>query len=168
MIETRGTVTNLLESRKKVETLGFTFKGEYAFLDMIYFKDDEILRLRIYSKSNRKQKDCQLIRKSVSFKGAGKIDKISLKKEFNNKEQAMQYIARHVIDFIDNTEYSRKGIEFVKGKNHIYLEDIQFLGHSVEIEAENEEELKALVKKIQFKKILKQSLPYTIRNIIKR
>lgn len=174
MIEGRGIIKNIENARKKIEKIGGIFKDQYSFTDIIFvFKSSktklnkELIRLRIYKINNWPTKDVILIHKTTSWKGNSKTDNIILRKEFNTAEEAINFINKNFKnkpkkDF----EYFREGWEYDFDRKKVFVEDIKGFKPTVEIEAENEEELNNVFKKINVIKRLSDSVPEIMRKII--
>ena len=169
MIEIRGIIKDIKETRRKVEELGGELRSNYEFKDVIFSEDinnnlkKDFLRLRIYSKNNWPVKDFVLVRKKTEFKKFGKISNKILKKEFDNKKDSISYIKENFPGFKKTIEYSREGWQYQLDKNKIFIENIKEYKPSIEIEAENKKELKTLLKKFNVLKTLKEPLAEIMR-----
>ena len=169
MIEIRGIIKDIKETRRKVEELGGELRSNYEFKDVIFSEDinnnlkKDFLRLRIYSKNNWPTKDFVLVRKKTEFKEVGKISNKILKKEFDNKKDSINYIKENFPGFKKTIEYSREGWQYQLNKNKIFIENIKEYKPSIEIEAENKKELKTLLKKFDVLKTLKEPLAEIMR-----
>ncbi len=175
MIEGRGIIESVEIARQKVEGLGGVFKSNYAFKDIIfvprketYNLTDDFLRVRVLSKNNWNTKNVILVRKKTEFQKIGKIDKVALRKEFDTEKEALNFIEKELgKDFDFGFEFSRQGWQYQLGKNRVFIEDIEKYRPSLEIEADNEQELKDLFTKLQVKKQVKQSMPEVMKNLLK-
>lgn len=173
MIEGRAIISGIEDTRKKVEQLGATFKGEYIFKDVIFIpkKDDfnlsdDFLRMRVYSKTNWPTKNVVLVRKQTEFKSTGKIDKIILKKEFDTENEALNFVEESLSsEFIMGFEFSRTGWQYQLENHRIFIENVEDFKPSIEIEAETEEELKSLFDKFDIIEIINESMPEIMRRI---
>lgn len=167
MIEGRGVISDIKETGKKIEELGGVYKSDYAFKDIIFFSENGTLKVRVMTKKNWPTKDVIVIRKQSEFKEVGKIDSSLLRKEFDTEKEAVDFVERELPEFKPELEYSRHGWQYELDGSRIFVEDIEFLGPSVEIEADSEEVLKALFKKMGIDEVLGESIPEAIKRIKK-
>lgn len=172
MISNRWTISNKEQTKKNIINLGGKIKGEYSCLDIIFIPQKEnnvkleFIRLRIYKVNNWNIKDIVLSHKKTTWENNYKKDKTILQKEFDNKNEALEFININYKDNIKEiTRFNREGEEFRLNNTKIFLENIEFLGSSIEIESDNEKELQELISKIQIKEKLNDSLPETIRKL---
>jgi len=171
MIEGRAIISNIEETKKRVESLSGSFKSSYAFKDIIfvpkkknYNLSDDLLRVRVISKNNWPTKNVILVRKQTEFKNLGKIDKVILKKEFDAENEALDFIKKGLsAEFEYGFEYSREGWEYQLENHRVFIENIENLKPSIEIEADSEEDLQRLFDKIGIVKKLRQSIPEAVR-----
>ncbi len=175
MIECRGIILNIEDTKKEVEKLGAVFKSEYMFKDIIFIpnKDyfnlsDDFLRMRVYTKTNWPTKKIVLVRKQTEFKSIGKVDKIILKEEFDTEKDALEFINKNLApEFKQGFEFSRTGWQYQLEDKRIFIEDIKGFKPSVEIEVNTEEELTPLFEKLNIIKKVKESMPEIMRQRIK-
>lgn len=174
MIESRAIISNIKETKEKIEKLGGVFKNDYAFKDIIFIPKDNgidlsgnFLRLRILSKNNWPTKNAILIKKRTEFKKIGKTDDVAFRKEFDTEKESLDFIKNEVPEFKFGFDYSREGWEYELEGHRVFIEDIKGFKPSIEIEADSEVELKELLNKIGFIKLLKESVPKTISRIKK-
>ncbi|MFH1036951.1 MAG: hypothetical protein V1756_02755 [Patescibacteria group bacterium] len=143
MIEERYTISDVLEAKSVIESLGAVFSGDYVYKDEFFVdrNDKEIfLKLRIYSKNNWDTKGVILISKSSESK--------SFRQEFETKEEGVAFIKKNFPEFEYLLEVSRIGSQYDLDKMRIFVEDIEKIGSSIEIEAPSEIEINLLLDKI--------------------
>ncbi len=171
MIEARGIIKNIKETRKKIEELGGKLLGNYKFKDVVFSEDEnhelskDFLRLRSYSKTNWPTKDFVLVRKKTEFGKVGKRSNKILKKEFDDEKSSIEYIKKNFPGFKKIVEYSREGWQYQLGKNRIFIENIKEYKPSIEIESENEKELKRILNEVNVLEVLKEPLPEVMRKL---
>lgn len=171
MIEARALMKSIKQARTNAESLGCKYMGDYHNKDIIFVpKDkkgydlsDDFVRLRVFIRNNRPTRNVILVRKRTEFKETGKIDKVVLKEEFDTEKEALAFIKKSLPEFKKGFEYSREGWEYHLGDNRIFVEDITGYMPSMEVEAESEEELKDLLKKIGAVEIVNASIPEIMR-----
>lgn len=175
-IEARAIIKNIEETKKKIEEIGGVFKNDYAFTDFIFVlksgKTDlnkEFIRLRVMKKKNWPTKDFILKHKKAKWQGTSKIDNILLKKEFDTENQALDFIEKHFQGKWQKLfEYFREGWEYGLGAKRLFIEDIKGFKPTVEIEAENKEELENIFKELDVTERLSDSVPETMRKIFNK
>lgn len=165
MIETRFRVESIEQAKEKVASLDGRLKGEYTFKDIVLAKQGEcdlrngFLRLRVYKKNNRPTKKAVLERKQTKFDGKGKTSKAVLRKEFDTEEDAIAYAREQVPGIERKFEYSRQGWEYEVRNSRVFVEDIEGLYPTAEVEAPDAETLKRLVDGIGAVEVLKETVP---------
>ena len=173
MIEIRALISDIEETKRKIESVGGILKSNYAFKDIIFLPrttnvdlNKDFLRLRVLSKNNWPTKDVILMRKHTVFKKIGKTDNIILRKEFDTEKEAMDFIKKEFSDFEFGFKYLREGWQYELDGHRVFIEDIKEFRPSIEIEADSEEKLKELVQKTGAGELLKESIPEIMRNIL--
>lgn len=170
MIEGRWKIKNLNEIKSKIILKGIK-KGEYSSKDIIFTQNNKenlkegFIRLRIYKKNNWNTKNIVLTHKETTWENNYKKDKIILKKEFDNEKETsifLDYNYKNIKEFVN---FYREGEEFELNNNKIYLENIEHLGFSIEIESKDEENLNEIVKYLEIEEKLTDSIPETIRKL---
>ncbi len=171
MIEARGTIKNIKDTKEKIEKLGGKLLSNYKFKDIIFSekKDSNLskdfLRLRVYVKNNWPTKDFVLVRKKTEFKETGKLSKTILKKEFDNEQNSIEYIKNNFPKYKKIVEYSREGWQYQLDKNRIFVENIEGYKPSIEIESENESGLKRVLDEVNILESLKEPVPEIMRKL---
>ena len=173
MIEGRAIIENIEKTKASVKSLGGKFKSHYILKDIIFIPkkedynlSDDFIRVRINIKSDWPTKRVILIKKQTEFKEIGKIDKVILKEEFDTEEEAFAFIKDKFPEFQEGFDYKRNGWQYQLNDNRIFIEDIKDWKPSIEIEAENEEELKRLFDKIEILELVKSSIPEIMRRVL--
>ncbi len=172
MIEKRALVKDLKETRATIEKLGVKFKSNYIFRDIIFLSRekgvlDDIVRVRVYIKSNWPTKKVVLIKKKNEWANQTKRSNIFLKKEFDKEKEAFDFIKERLPEFIRGPEYEREGWQYDFDDCQIFLEDIKGFKPSIEIESEDERKMDYLFKKLRIVNFLKESIPEIMYNISK-
>lgn len=173
MKEARGVIKNIENVRKKIEQLGGSFKNNYSFTDIIFLPiskkinlNKEYIRLRIYKVNNWPTKDIILVHKKTEWKEKSKFSKVLIKKEFNTRKYANDFINKNFKEKIKKGfEYFRKGWEYQLGKIKLFVEDIKGFKPTIEIEAKSEKDLKNLFKQLEITKKLSDSVPEIMRKL---
>lgn len=174
MLESRGKIQDIEKAKEKSKALGGIFGGHYSFIDIIFISKSgemdlnrEFIRLRVLKVNNRQSKNIILVHKMTKWNGATKVDSLILKEEFDRIEEAFDFIKLHFKDKLkDDFRYSREGWEYNLGRNKIFIEDVEKLGATVEIEAENERELDDLFKKLEITEKFSDSMPEVMRKVL--
>ena len=176
MIEGRAIIEDIDTAKSSVESLGAKFKNNYSFKDIIFVPkakgdhslSNDFVRVRVYIKTNWPTKNVVLVRKKTEWKNHGKIDNVVLKEEFDSQEEAFAYIDKNLgPDFEKGFEYYREGWEYELDSCRIFIEDIKGYRPTIEIEAEDEEDLDSRLNKIGAVEILKESVPEIMRKNLK-
>lgn len=173
MIEGRATVPGVGEAKTAIERLGGVFNSNYAFKDIIfvpkkanYNLSDDFLRARVYIKSNWPTKKVVLIRKQTEFKEVGKVDHIVLRQEFDTEQEALDYIKQELgTEFEYGFEYSREGWQYTLEGHLIFVENVEGLKPSIEIEADTDEQLQNFFDRIGAVERFHDSVPELVRRI---
>lgn len=171
MIEGRAIISSIEDTKAQIEKLGGVFNSNYAFKDVIfvpkkatYNLSDDFLRARVYLKTNWPTKKVVLIRKQTEFKKVGKADNIILRKEFDTEQDTLTYIQQELgSEFEYGFEYSREGWQYDLTKSRVFIENIEGLKPSVEIETDNEEQLQTIFDKLRPIERLGDSVPELVR-----
>jgi len=171
MIEARATIKSIESTKKAVIALGAKFKSDYILEDTIYSINqqnliDDYVRIRVNVKNDWDEKKVIVIRKKAVIQGIGKIDNIVLRKEFDTKDDAIQFIEREFSEFENPFTYSRKGWHYELKHHRIFIEYIEKLGPVMEIETKTEQEIKELFEKIRILRIIKESIPDVMKKLL--
>lgn len=174
MIEARGIIKNIQETKMKIEKIGGKYDSRYSYADIIFIPisgeadlNKEFVRVRVLKVNNWQTKNVVLVHKTAEWKGKAKIDNFILKKEFNTAEEAIDFIKEHYKGKLkESFKYFREGWEYHFGKNRIFVEDIEKLGPTIEVEAENENELSDIFKSLEIMEKVSDSVPEMIGKIL--
>lgn len=169
IFEARGKIDNIKDARDTAEKIGAVYKGFYSCTDFIFETKNvgEILRLRVFKINNRQTKNHILTHKIPEWSGNIKTDKIILQNKFDTIREAINFMIDHYGDFKEDYEYSRDGWEYSHNKNDIFIENIEKLGPTIEIEAENKDDLENLLKSFDISEIFSESTPEIMRKLQK-
>jgi len=152
MKEVRALLTDLEPAKKKCLELGAEFVDHYAFTDHVFTSGEGILKIRVLTLSD-KPKKVILAQKKAVFEGDAKTDIIKRKEFFETYEEAFATVGN---EWQKKVEFSREGWGYELGGVKIYIEDLEKLGPSVEIEFE---EQSGLLKEFDVTEVLGCSLP---------
>jgi len=137
-MEARLKVKSIRAAKKTAMKLGAEFKGEYSFTDWIYRNDNRVMRVRVVHESNWDGEPVIVTQKNCVYEGNAKCSEIILSKEFSVLSRAIDYINEIFPDYDLVYDYSRKGLQYDLGESSIFIENIDKLGPSVEIEGDTE------------------------------
>lgn len=166
MIEIRAYIADFEVTRSILEGIGAIVQGEYAFRDHIYQPDKceqhdlnkEFIRIRVYQKTNWKQKSVELVHKIKSTQHQVGVTKI--KQEFDAIEETLLFLGSN---YTEAFSFQRKGIEYKLHQSRLFLEDIEGLPKSIEIVTPSEEELSWIFKHVNPIETLLDSVPRLIQ-----
>ncbi|HLC75403.1 MAG TPA: hypothetical protein VJH88_06150 [Candidatus Nanoarchaeia archaeon] len=163
MQEARAIIQDIEKAKIAVEAAGAMYKGNYKFRDVIFKEndsDDDILRMRIYIKSNWPTRKVSVIRKKTEFNGLIQKNKVILKLEFESESEALEFMSKKIAkSLIMKAEYVREGWEYQLKSARIFIEDIKGWKPTVEIEAETAADIENIFDKIEVIKRLHESVP---------
>lgn len=150
MLEARAFISSFDHAKEVLEREQAQFKGEYIIHDKVYAAKgksltEEFMRLRSIPKNIWPEKSFIVAVKNTELKTIGKNSVIPLKKQFDSKEEAQEYINDNLLDrFEYSYEFERTGWQYDLGEDQVDLEDVE--GHlSIELKSKTEEGLKHLV-----------------------
>lgn len=169
MIYGRAIITDINESRQKLETNGAKLIEEFAFTDIIYINKtnrsltDDTLKVRVYSKTEWYTKNVVLIRKQTEILKTGKVDNIILKIEFDSRNDAKGFIKEYLsAEFEYAVEFSKNGWEYELDSKRVWVEYINKFKPTIEVGAKSEDEIKDVYNLIGIVEELHKSVPETI------
>lgn len=171
VLEARGKIKDLKIARDTAEKIGGIFKGHYRAKDIIFKskKEDEkgTICLRMYGLNNRQGKDYIFIHKVAKWSGNTKKDEVILRGEFDKMEEVANFIMVHYGEsLMENYEYSRHGWEYQLEKGDIFVEYIDTLGPTMEIEADTESDLESLFGLFEVDKRFSESTSEIMRKLL--
>lgn len=173
-IEARGKIKDIKGARDTAEKIGAIFKGYYHAIDIILKPKNEepekgIIDLRIFDINNRATKSYIVTQKIAIWSDKTKKDKVVVKKYFDTLGEMTNFIIeRYGYIFNDRCEYSREGWEYHMEKGDIFIEYIERLGPTIEIEADNKENLEELFQLFDISERFSESTPEIMRRLISR
>ena len=169
--ETRCKIKDIRGAKNIAEKIGGIFKGYYSNTDII-FKTEKadsekgVIVLRIFKINNRQTKNFILTHKIAEWMDTIKTDRIILKEKFDTMEDALSFMKDHYGDGIkEDYKYSREGWEYHLDKNRIFIENIEKLGSTIEIEADNKIDLENLLKSFETIECFSESTSEIIKKL---
>lgn len=165
IFEKRCKIKDVMDARNIIEKIGGVCRGYYSSTDFIISpenvardtRDTRDIRenvcqekrtiiLRVWRVNNRQTKRYKLTEKIPEWFDDIKRDKVIIKEEFDTIEDSIDFIISHYGDFHEEFEYSRDGWEYSLDESSIFIEKIEKLGPSIEIESDNKEDIENLLK----------------------
>lgn len=137
-----------------------TYNGDYAFTDHIYSNykysnlNDEFIRIREYQITKWKQKAVVVVHKIRDLQEGN--HQSLFKEECDSIEEAERFIPA---DFYKKFSFSRRGWEYCLGSMHIYIEEIDTLGSSIEVIGSLREEILTLFNRLNVIRVITDSVP---------
>lgn len=170
IFEIRCKINNIKDARNSAGKIGGIFQGYYYNTDIIFKSknsDSEgVIVLRVFKINNRQTKNIILTHKIAEWTGNIKTDKIILKERFDTIREALDFMVDHYGESLKNDyQYSREGWEYSLDKNSIFIENIEKLGPTIEIEAENKDDLENLLKQFEVDQLFSESVSEIMRKL---
>ena len=171
VVEARGPISDVNLIKKELEKLGAVFKVDYEFTDYIYKPthsdkidlNKQFVRIREYNKSQWKHKKFVLVHK-VTFWGEGeKKSKNKLKEEFDNLNDAKKKLNDYELYF----KFHRTGLQYGIKDSEIFVENLEYLGPSIEIISNNKKTLDKMFNKFQITEKFSDCVPKLIEKKLK-
>lgn len=172
ILEARGKIKDINSARKTAEKIGGIFKGFYSNTDIIFKSKDAgsekgVITLRRFKINSRQTENYIFTHKIAEWSDKIKTDKIILKGRFNTIGEVFDFMSDHYGDWLEeDCEYSRDGWEYSLDKNGIFIECIEKLGPTLEIEAENKDDLENLFKLFEVSERFSESTPEVMRKLL--
>ncbi len=169
IFETRGKIKDIKDARDTVEKIGATYKGFYSCTDFIFKTKNigDIIRLRVFKINNRQSKDYIFIHKTAEWFDKIKTDKIIIKREFDTMEETLDFMINHYgYVLVNDYEYSRIGWEYSYNGNSIFIENIDMLGPTLEIESDNKNDIENLFKFFNVSELFTESVAEIMRKLL--
>ena len=171
LIEARGAISDIELIKSILKKEGAKSKVDYEFTDYIYKLGDsnrislnkEFIRIREYQKSQWKHKKVVLVHKKTLWMGGSKKSKEIFKEEFDNLKDAENMIKNYSFYF----KFHRIGSQYYFEASKLFIEDLEYLGPSIEIETNNKKTLDKLFKKFNVTKRFSNSTPKLIEDKLK-
>jgi len=174
IFEKRCKIKDIENARKVVELIGGIYKGHYSNTDIIFkskkaVPEKGVIVLRMFKINNRQSKNFILTHKIPEWDDKIKTDRIILKNEFNIMEEAANFIIDHYGTWIEQDyTYSREGWEYHLDKNRIFIENIEKLGPTIEIESDNKKDLESLFKLFETAECFSETVSEVVRKLIRK
>jgi hypothetical protein len=171
VLEARGKIKDVDKAIDTTKKIGGVFKGYYRATDIIFKskKEDEkgVIDLRIFELNSRQTKNYKFIHKIAEWSDKIKKDKVILKGEFDTMGDFLNFIADHYGDnLVEHYKYFREGWEYHLEKGDIFIEYIEKLGPTMEIEADNKSDLEDLFKLFEIEERFSESTPEIMRKLL--
>lgn len=175
MFDARVFVPQLDNARNILNRTNATFQGEYVIHDAIYRSTNPsyslgytFLRLRHIIKNIWNEKDYIVTIKNTELLSVGKQSHIQARAEFDNKENALNYIQQNYAnDFTFLYEFNRTGWQYNRGEDQIDLEDIE--GRcSIEFKSPTHEGLLQLLKEFEAPEPIRGPSVIAIQTLLQR
>ncbi|MBS3167864.1 hypothetical protein J4216_01950 [Candidatus Woesearchaeota archaeon] len=170
MIEARWKIESYEDTRNKILELKAKQKGKYSATDIIFIPKNnkslnkEFIRVRSYIVNNWNTKNVVLTHKETRWINNFKEDIIAIKREFDKEQEAIKFIEEQYKNSLKElVRFKREGEDFEINNNKLFLETLEYLGPTIEIETDSKELLIDLEKQLALKERITQSIPETIR-----
>lgn len=149
-----------------IKKYNFEKKTDFAFYDLIYVNKngaaitDDTLKIRVYQINQWKSKDVLVIRKDAPIINGSKEDRVLLKEEFDTEEEALAFVEKEFSkDYDFAFKLQKDGIEYGNGDVRLWRENVDNVGISIEVGSEDEEKIEDVLKDLDVRERLIQSLP---------
>ena len=120
-------------------------KGDFAFYDLIYVNKngasitEDTLKIRVYQINHWDCKNVLVIRKVAPLINGSKEDKVLLRKEFDNEEEAIKFVNDNYLnEYKFAFKLQKSGMQYGNEKIDLWKEDVLGIGLSVEVGSEDE------------------------------
>lgn len=167
-------VVNNVDSEEKIEKLGFSFKCQYAFTDYFYKESFDnsstlSLKMRVYSQNDWHCKNIVVIKKkTVTTTENVKLETILDKQEFDDVNAAKSYLEKSYPNLIYLFKMSRTGKQYSDGRVNVWVENLEYLGYSVEIGMTQKADADLVLSCLDIKSIVETPLAEMVYDIVKR
>jgi len=175
MICARIILNNKYEIESNLKKLNVKKKFEFAFYDLIYLNKngasitEDTLKIRVYQKNEWANKDVLVIRKTAPIVNGVKEDKVLVKKEFDNVEDAIEFVNKNFGDtFVYKIKLEKDGVQYENEKLKIWVENITDVGASIEFGSENEDIIEGAIKLFNVKERLNISVPEYLYKLLNK
>lgn len=167
----------ILKDNKNVNNIeDFKVKkaSEYAFYDLVYLNKngvsitEDTLKIRVYQKNEWDSKAVLVIQKRATLENGAKVDKVLTREQFDTEEEALKFVENNLSqDYEFSFKFSKSGIEYKNENIRVWVEDVENIGITLELEAERIDSLNDFIKHFNVKERLNISLPeyYYLRYI---
>lgn len=167
-------ILSIDDIEKVIQILGLDVNYRFSFRDHCYRcvnRDEshiETLKIREYTKNEWNCKDILVIKKRTLIDGDVKKEVLVDQKECSNIEEAQKYINSKYPEFLLSFIFARKGVQCANGKLQIWIEDVEFLGISIEIGFDSDLEANEILSRLPVKSIVDKPLPDIIFDLVHR
>ena len=172
IFEARGFIGDVDNTRHLVEVrlnIG-TYKSCYSFRDFIYAPQEEEVDLTtdfVRARVNEfPRRDVVLVRKRATWQGICKRDEIVLEREFRTLVEAEGCVRKEFSRYKRRFSYSRYGWEYSFSGCNVHVEEIEYLGPSVEVHASTLKELEETLRLLEVDKMFTTSVAEAVRRKI--
>ncbi len=177
IFETRGKIKDIKDARDAVEKIGGISKGYYCATDIIFKpkkiksekegSDKGIIDLRVFKINNRQTKNYAFVHKIAEWHDNIKTDKVIVNGRFDTIREVLSFMNDNYGEELKmDFGYSREGWEYREAENNIFIERIEKLGPTVEIEAENKGDIERLSKIFGVIEYFREPVPEIMRKLI--
>ena len=109
-----------------------------------------------------------MIQKRATLENGAKVDKVLTREQFDTEEEALKFVENNLSqDYEFSFKFSKSGIEYKNENIRVWVEDVENIGITLELEAEKIDSLNDFIKHFNVKERLNISLPeyYYLRYI---
>ncbi len=175
MLEARTFVDTLDNARQILVERNAILRGEYEIHNSIYASKDKtlgldqiFLRLRTIPKNIWDEKPVVLAIKKTELKEVGKNSVIPFKRQYDTKEEALQYVQENFLDTFEHSfDFSSIGWQYDLGEDQVDLENIEGL-FSIEFKSKTEQGLKKLLKEFGITDTIKGPSVVAVKKLLQR
>lgn len=177
IVKYRAEVVGIAQARQTLEQLGAKLENNYIFTDTIYVPtkktstwSDDFIVIRSYVKGNWLTKKVVMTRKqkrSDKFRIESdyiRQPKVVFEKKFDTEEEAFNFFADEFEgEFVYGFAFSREGWFYRLFDHRIFVEDIEGLPPSVEIEVREDESVDQLYAQLNVLREFNPVIPEAIK-----
>lgn len=149
-----------------IEDLGVKKASEYGFYDLVYLNrngasiTEDTLKVRVYQKNEWDSKAVLVIQKRAIVENGTKTDKVLTREQFDTEAQAIEYVNENLSqDYEYKFKFSKTGIEYKNEKIRVWVEDVENIGITLELEAQDSDILNEFLSNFNIAERLDISLP---------
>lgn len=149
-----------------IEDLGVKKASEYGFYDLVYLNrngasiTEDTLKVRVYQKNEWDSKAVLVIQKRAVIEDGTKVDKVLTREQFDTELEALKYVEDNFSSSYDFAfKFSKTGIEYKNETIRVWVEDVENIGITLELEAEDADTLNSFITNFNIKEKLDISLP---------
>jgi hypothetical protein len=149
-----------------IEDFGVKKASEYGFYDLVYLNKngasitEDTLKVRVYQKNEWDSKAVLVIQKRATIENGAKIDKVLTREQFDTESEALEFVKDNFLSSYDfSFKFSKTGIEYKNETIRVWVEDVENIGITLELEAEDINILNDFISHFNVKEKLDISLP---------